>query len=368
MSLVNRAAVFYEPGRPFELIELPIPETRPGGLTLRITRSNVCGSDLHNWRGDGRAKPVDPTGTVFGHEAVGVVHELGDGVTADWNGQPIKVGDRIAFQYFRPCGSCRNCQRQMPEACTESFKIRFGDRNEWPYVRGTFADYIYLHPGQAIFKVPDAVPDAVAASANCALSQVIMGLKRVDVTLGDRVVIQGCGGLGIYACAIAKQRGAEMVVAIDGVQDRLDLARQMGADHTINVSEITDTRARVSIVKELTQGFGADVVVEVVGSPAVINEGLRMLGWGGRYLEIGVVFRGEHFECDPGRLVGQNQRIEAVGSYTAACLQHALGFLDKNMESLPLNEVLVEYPLEEINQAFADQEAGKVRRASLVMA
>lgn len=367
MSTVNRAAVFYEPGRPFELIELPIPEARAGGLTLRITRSNVCGSDLHTWRGDGRRR-FDPAGSIFGHEAVGVVHELGEGVSADWNGQPIGLGDRIAFQYFKPCGSCRNCARQMPEACTESFKIRFGDRHEWPYVRGTYADYIYLHPGQAIYKVPEVIPDAVAASANCALSQVIMGLQRVDVSLGDRVVIQGCGGLGVYACAIAKERGAELVIAVDAFQDRLDLARQMGADHTINISQTTDMRDRVNRVKELTGGFGADVVAELVGSPAVINEGLLMLGWGGKYLEIGVAFRGEHFECDPGRLVGQNQRIEAVGSYTAACLQKAIGFLSRNMESLPLNEVVAEYPLEEIDQAFADQDAGKVRRASLVMA
>ena len=108
-------------------------------------------------------------------------------------------------------------------------------------------------------------------------------------------------------------------------------------------------------------------MVEVVGSVEVIDEGLRMLCWGGRYLEIGVFFTGTHFQCDPGRLVGQNQRIEAVGSYDAASLASGISFLDRNAQRLPLDEVVVDYPLEKINEAFADQDAGRVKRASLVM-
>jgi len=368
MSNVNRAALFFEPRQPFEIREFPIPEPAPGGLTLRISRSNICGSELHIWRGDGRLGQVrTPQGRILGHEATGRVYALGEGVTSDWNGAPIQVGDRIAYQYFQPCGRCRNCMRGMSEACRESFNVQRGKLDEWPYTRGSFADYLYLHPRQAIFKVPDNVTDTMVVSANCALAQVIMGLERVEVALGDRVVIQGCGGLGVYACAIAKERGAETVIAIDGIDDRLALARQMGADHVIDFRDVGDTKARIDAVKDLTGGLGADVVVEVVGSSAVINEGLRMLAWGGRYLEIGVFFTGTSFECDPGRLVGQNQRIEAVGSYDAASLQKGIEFLSRNAQRLPLDEVVVDYPLEDIERAFADQAAGNVRRASLVM-
>ena len=215
--------------------------------------------------------------------------------------------------------------------------------------------------------MPDNVTDTMVVSANCALAQVVMGLERVDVGLGDRVVIQGCGGLGVYACAIAKQRGASVVIAIDGIDERLDLARRMGADHVIDFRTVADPRQRVEAVKDLTAGWGADVVVEVVGFAKVIDEGLRMLGWGGRYLEMGTFYTGTSFECDPGRLVGQNQRIEAVASYDAVSLQRAIDFLSRNAEQLPLDEVVVDYPLENIEQAFADQDAGRVRRASLVM-
>ena len=365
---VNRAALFFEPGKPFEIADFPIPEPKSDGVTLKITRSNICGSELHMWRGDGRlAKVVTPEGRILGHEATGVVHALGDDVTTDWNGAPLAEGDRIAFQYFRPCGRCRNCMRGMSEACRTSFAIRSGEHTEWPYTRGTFSDYLYLHAGQAMFKVPDNVTDTMIVSANCALAQVIMGLERVNVEMGDRVVIQGCGGLGVYACAVAKERGAEKVIAIDGIPERLALAKQMGADEVINLNEITDSRARVSAVRDMTGGEGADVVAELVGSAAVIDEGLRMLNWGGRYLEIGVFFTGTSFDCDPGRLTAQNQRIEAVGSYNALSLQLAVEFLSRNADRLPLDEVVDDYPLEDINQAFADQDAGLVKRASLVM-
>ncbi|MCZ6643578.1 MAG: zinc-binding dehydrogenase, partial [Gammaproteobacteria bacterium] len=248
-----------------------------------------------------------------------------------------------------------------------SFTIQRGSHDEWPYTRGAFSDYLYLHPNQAFFKVPENVTDTMIVSANCALAQVVMGLDRVDVALGDRVVVQGCGGLGVYACAIAKERGAEMVIAIDGIDERLALAEQMGADHLIDFRELSESKQRIEVVKELTQGWGADVVVEVVGYASVINEGLRMLGSAGRYLEMGTFYTGTSFECDPGRLVGQNQRIDSVGSYDAISLQRAIEFLSRNAERLPLDDIVVDYPLEQIETAFADQASDRVRRVSLVM-
>ena len=157
---------------------------------ISVVQSCTCGV------ADGRlAQHVTPQGRILGHEATGRVHALGEGVTSDWNGAPLAPGDRVAFQYFQPCGRCRNCTRGISEACMESFKIRSGELDEWPYTRGTFADYLYLHPRQALFKVPENVTDTMVVSANCALAQVIMGLERVNVEMGDRVVIQGCGGL-----------------------------------------------------------------------------------------------------------------------------------------------------------------------------
>lgn len=124
---------------------------------------------------------------------------------------------------------------------------------------------------------------------------------------------------------------------------------------------------RLTRVKELTGGWGADVVCELVGRAAAISEGLPMLGLGGRYLEIGTFYPGSSLELDPGLLVMKNIRIEAVAAYDANSLQQAVCFLDRHVHDLPLDQVVVDYPLEAINDAFADQDAGKVTRASLVM-
>src|SRR5438093_1516764 len=207
----------------------------------------------------------------------------------------------------------------------------------------------------------------MVAGANCALAQMVHGLDRVGVGFGDRVVIQGAGGLGVYGVAVAKERGAHLVVVVDGIDERLELARAMGADEVIDFRVLDSAEARAARVKELTDGWGADVVCELVGFARVIPEGLSMLGPGGRYLEMGTFYPGTTVEVDPGVLVMGNVRVEAVGSYDAASLRKAVEFLERNAGRLPLDQVLVDYPLDDINSAFADADAGHVTRAAIVV-
>jgi threonine dehydrogenase-like Zn-dependent dehydrogenase len=365
----GRAALFFGPGKPFELAELPVPDPEPGAVVVRITRANICGSDLHIWRGDGSLGGMARAdGRIIGHEMTGVVHRLGAGVATDWAGQPLAEGDRVAYQYFAPCGRCRSCVRGMTEACARSFAVLAGKPTKWPHFRGAYADYFYATPQMAIYKVPDVVTDTMVAGVNCALAQVVMGLERVHVGMGDRVVIQGAGGLGIYATAVARDRGAEQVIVIDGIDDRLTLAKAMGAHHVIDLRTVRTPDERVAAVKELTGGWGADVVCELVGHPSAIAEGLRMVGVGGRYLEIGTFYTGTSVAVDPGFLVMGNIRVEAVASYDARSLHRSLVFLEQHAGDLPLDQMVVDYPLDQINEAFTDQDAGRVTRASLVTA
>jgi threonine dehydrogenase-like Zn-dependent dehydrogenase len=153
-----------------------------------------------------------------------------------------------------------------------------GRADEPPFFVGGFGDYFLLPAGAVVYTVPDAVPDEVACGANCALSQVMYGLERVDQRLGEMVVVQGAGALGLYAVAVAKARGAARVIAVNGVPERLELARAFGADDVIDLNAAATVKDRVKIVRELTDGQGADVVVEVVGHPSAIDEGLKMLG------------------------------------------------------------------------------------------
>ena len=244
MARTGRAAVFHGPGQPFEIRELALPELEPGAVLVRVSLANVCGSDLHFWRGDAPLA-LPPDGWIFGHEMTGRVAGLGAGVTTDSLGQPLREGDRVAYCYFYPCGRCYVCLHGQRAACPHKIGRATGP-GEFPHWVGAFAEYYYVRPGGFVFRVPDDLPDALVSPVNCALSQVLFGLTRAGLAFGESVVIQGAGGLGIQAVAVARDMGAGTVIVVDQLPARLELARAFGADHTLNVAEIPDRRAHPS--------------------------------------------------------------------------------------------------------------------------
>ncbi len=351
----GKAAVFHGPGKPFELRELPLPEVEPEAILVRVSLANVCGSDLHFWRGDAPLKlPAD--GWIFGHEMTGRVARLGGRVKTDFLGRPLAEGDRVAYTYFYPCGRCPACLRKEPAACL--FKVgRPLGPSEFPHFHGAFAEYYYLRPGGAVFKVPDALSDEMVSPVNCALSQVIFGLDKAGLRFGDTIVIQGAGGLGVQAAAVAKDSGASVVIVIDQIAGRLELARQFGADHTINLKEVTERKDRVKLVRDWTGGAGADVACDFVGFPQVIPEGIEMLRQGGTYLEIGTISRGAKIELEPASLVWGAKRIIGVIMYDPWVIPRALDFLVRNRTRWPFDRLLShKYPLERIDDAFTQSE------------
>jgi threonine dehydrogenase-like Zn-dependent dehydrogenase len=364
----GRIARFDAPGKPFEVISVSLPDVGPGQILVRVTRANICGSDIHAWHGTfamgglGGQLP-----TVLGHEMVGAVEALGDGVTTDSNGSALEVGTRVVFPYFFPCHTCRNCLAGRRNACLNLTMAMLGRADQPPYFVGGYGDYFLLPAGAVVYSVPDSVSDDIAAGANCALSQVMYGLERVDLQLGETVVVQGAGALGLYAVAVAKARGAERVIAIDGVSERLALARDFGADAVIDINEVSTVKDRVRRVRALTDGHGADVAVEVVGHPSAIDEGLKTLGQFGRYVEIGNINSGNTFEFDPSRFVFGNKAMVGVSLYDPAVLWRALMFLEQHQHALPLNRLAAaSYSLDDINEAFASADSKQDVRASII--
>ncbi|MCC6178080.1 MAG: zinc-binding dehydrogenase [Chloroflexi bacterium] len=166
------------------------------------------------------------------------------------------------------------------------------------------------------------------------------GLQLAQLKPGDYVVIQGAGGLGVYATALAREMGAGRIIVIDGIQERLDLAKAFGADEAIDFRDVTSEDDRVARVLELTDGWGADVVAELVGHPRVCNEGLRMTGRTGRYLEIGNINPGLTFTLDPQWLVGYNRSILGMVYYGAEHLRQALDRAWRRRDTYPWAKVL----------------------------
>ncbi len=354
--VMGKAAIFVEPYR-FEMVELPPVPVGPGGIRVKITSAGICGSDLHFWRGE--IKPFvsgKPGPVILGHEMAGVVDTLGDGITTDSMGRPLKEGDRVAFTYFFPCRRCYNCLRGEFNHCSVRFRFR-ASIEEFPYCNGGFAEYCYLFPGHFVFKVPDELPDEAVTAVNCAVSQVIYGWRQAKIQMGDNVVVQGAGGLGLNAAAAAKDMGAGQVIAIDGMANRLELASQCGADHTININEFTTPESRVDRVKELTEGRGADIVMEVVGYPEVVPEGLDMLRMGGTFVEVGNIWPESNVTLDVSKVLWGVRHILPVAHYDPYILPVALDFLVRTKERYPLARIMSHrFPLEQIGQAFEQSE------------
>lgn len=355
MAEMGRAAVWSGYGRPIEIREYPVPDPEPGAIVVKVRLAGICGSDLHSWRGDFGTGPL-PHEQVMGHEMTGHVSKLGQGVTTDSLGRPLREGDRVCYLPFFPCYRCYLCAKGEINFCPN--RIWGGPpAGQWPYFNGAFADYYYLPPRHWVYKVPGELTDAVAVPVNCAVSTVMQGLIMVGVGQGDDVVIQGAGGLGLSATAIARDMGADRVIVLDRLHPRLELAREFGATHTINVDEYDTPQARIDRVWELTDGRGADVVAELVGMPALLVEGVEMLHNAGTLLELGNLGRGTVDFAPSSLLRGKGRRIVGGAMYKPHIIPKALDFLVRTRERYPFHKMVSHiFPLTQVNEAFAEAE------------
>ncbi|MBV7338045.1 zinc-binding dehydrogenase [Chloroflexi bacterium TSY] len=370
----GRIAVLTKYFGPFEIREYDVPDPEPGAILVRLTTTGLCGSDLHIWRGElDQAFPLEVSGSVIGHEMAGRVDKLGAGVTTDSLGNPLAEGDRIVYSYFYPCGRCPICLDGHAAACPNK---RRGSRSadDWPHFKAGYADFYYLRPDHFVYKVSSELTDELLTPVNCALAQVVYGLNKIGLRFGDAVVIQGAGGLGLNATAVAREMGADKVIVIDQFDGRLQLARQFGATHTVSLADYQTDQQRIEAVKDLTGGWGADVVCDFVGFPQVALEGLQMLRNGGAYLEIGNISPGNKAQIDLSDLVHRNIRIQGVLQYDPRMIPKALSFLEKTRSKYPFDDIISHtYKLEQINDAFEQAEwlqresdPTKVVRANIV--
>jgi threonine dehydrogenase-like Zn-dependent dehydrogenase len=279
--VMGRLAYMSEPQK-LAYAEYPLPEPGPGSILVEVIRANVCGSELHIWNGK---HPVKKRGGL-GHEMVSRIVKLGEGVTSDFRGEKLSIGDRVVYTYFQSCQRCAQCLGGQYNLCDNAYQFFARQPEEEPHFHAAFATHYYVHPQQNVYKVPDEISDTLAAGANCALSQVIFGIDQIGLRYGETVLIQGAGGLGLNAIAVAKERGARVIV-IDSVPVRLQQAQAFGADLVVDMNERPTIEERLAVVQSFTAGRGPDVGIEVTGVPAAFAEGLQLIRRGGRYLVMG---------------------------------------------------------------------------------
>jgi L-iditol 2-dehydrogenase len=343
-----------------------VPDPEPGALVVRVRRANVCGSEVHVFHFH---HPVIRE-CVLGHEFVGEVLALGAGVERDYAGAPVAVGDRIVAAYFRTCRRCPACLSGDFNLCQNAYAHWLKAPETAPHFHGAFGTHYYVNPDQYFFKVPDVLPDEVVSGANCGLSQVLFGLGRADLAAGQNLVIQGAGGLGLYAAAVASEAGARVIV-VEGIQQRIDLAHRFGADDVIDMREHATAESRIARVQALVGRAGADVVLEVSGVPAAFVEGIGLARPGGTLVEIGNVSVGPEHEVrlSPGMITRKALRVVGCVRYQPWYLERALRFLERRHTEHPFHELSDrEYALEQVGDAIRRAESKQVARPAVVPA
>ena len=278
-----KAAVMTGPNQPIELWEIDDPTLEPGGILLETVASEVCGTDVHIHHG--RLAGV-PFPIIPGHISVGRVLESA-GVEADCMGTPLSPGDVITFyDVHETCHACYFCTvAGQPNRCPDRrvYGITYS-ANEGPL--GGWAERIYLKPGVQSLKLPEPLTADDVIGGGCGLFTGFAAVERSDMAMGDTVLVQGTGPVGLSAIAFSALRGAGKVVAIGDPEARLELAALLGADVTLSLGDMTPDE-REATIEELTAGRGADVVLECAGSPTAIPEGFRLLRDGGTYVIAG---------------------------------------------------------------------------------
>jgi len=363
MPKTGRAAVYDSPNAPFEIRTFPVRDVKPGEVLVRIAMSTICRSDIHSYQGH-RANPCPG---ILGHEIIGIIEQMGADIGRDMRGDTLALGDRVTWtEYFHSGESYYRDIHDMPQKSQGVRKYGHDLATEDPHFLGGFAEYCYIQPGTGILKLPDSITDEEATPLNCGVATMISVTEAADVALGDTVVVQGLGLLGLYGCAIAKARGARRVIGLDAVAERLAVARRFGADEVIDVASM-DQATLIAAVRELAPPDGADVVIEVCGVPAVIPAGLEMLRVGGRYVLAGLVSAGADVTIDGNVIVKKWITLKGVHNYHPRHLIEALDFVVANRDRFPFGDIVdSKFSLDNIDEAFKRAADRSVLRAAII--
>lgn len=327
-----RAAVVTAFDRPVELVERPVPEPGAGEVLVRIEASGLCHTDIHAARGDWPVKPVPPF--VPGHEGVGPVERLGPGVAH------LSAGDRVAIPWLGyTCGRCGYCVSGRETLCEAQVNTGYG-------VDGGHAEYVIARAGHVV-PVPAGVDPFDAAPLTCAGVTTYKAVKVSSLRPGERAAIFGIGGLGHLALQYARIFGAE-TVAVDVTVDKLKLARELGADHTVNAAQADP----VAAIKQLG---GVDVAVVLAATPLVLEQAHASLRRGGRLILVSLpkdnTMRLPIFETVLGGISVIGSIVGTRADLAEVFALHAAGRTTVDREIRKLDE---------INHAIEDVLAGKV--------
>ncbi len=328
------------------LEQLPDPTPAVGEVVIQVHAATTCGTDLKVWRRGGHAKMLKPP-TVFGHEAAGVIVAVGAGVE-NW-----RVGDRIVANNSAPCMKCFFCQRQEYSLCPHL-----------TWNNGTFAEYLKI-PAPIVehnlLSVPDDLPLSLAAMTE-PLSCVLHGIARSNIKPNDRVVLLGDGAIGLIFVAVLAAETQAQVFLWGGNDQRLEIGEKLGAVQTFNYHQTGDIP---SVVKDLTDGWGADVVIEATGVPSVWETAIACCRPGGTVNLFGGCPKDTTITVNTEQLHYSELNLKGVFHNTPQYVRQALSLIAS--KKIPFELLISEQrPLKDLAEVFADMKNRKVIKVAML--
>lgn len=333
-----------------DIYELPVPEIGDDEVLVKVEQTGICGTDVHEYKGD----PFGYIPVELGHEGTGTVVKLGKNVTTDYYGKPLAVGDKIVTG-LKPCGVCDTCKFD-PEnvhlcANGEIFGLMPGEA-AYKNFNGWFGEYIKVNAGGVIFNVSDMDVDlrTLIEPAAVVIHAVEQAKKIFNFSHGSYVLVQGCGPIGLLLLTIVRTMGVRNIIAVDGDEKRLAMAKKLGAAYTVNYM----TEDAIAKVKEIS-GTGAEMAFQCTGSPKAASTIWKYVRRGGAMCELGFFVDNGDTTYNPHQDIC-NKEIRVIGSWTYQAKDwiQATEFLkEAQKDGLPVEELLThKYALADINEAM----------------
>ncbi len=349
-----RVAMLTAP-KQIEVKEYPIPALGDNDILVKVEGAGVCGTDVHEWKGD----PFGLIPVVLGHEGTGEVLAMGKNVHCDTAGKPLQVGDKIVTSVIS-CGECGICRLHPANTNLCDQQGVFGLISDKPdqHLNGWFSTHLLISsPGATYFKVNDL---DLQERMLLELSTVcVHAYNRANSTglmnFNTKVLVQGCGPVGLVQICVLRAAGINHIIAVDGNENRLKVAQRMGAKTFVNFHDAKTLEERIQRVKDVTDGMGADFAFQCTGSPAAASDAYSYIRRGGGFCEMGFFVNNGEFSINP-HFAMCNKEINLVGSwdYSAEDYPTAIAFLKQAREmNIPIKELITHsFPLDQMNKAM----------------
>ena len=338
-----------------EVKEYPIPELEDDDILVKVEGCGVCGTDVHEWKGD----PFGIIPVTLGHEGTGEIIALGKNVKTDTSGKPIKIGDKIVTSVIS-CGECHICRNHPANTnlCDKQGVFGLIPHNDAQPLTGWFSSHLLIRgKGATYFVVNDLdLKERMLLELACVC---VHALKRANTTglinFNSKVLVQGLGPVGLVMISVLRAAGVNHIIAIDGTPKRLEMAKKLGAKTIINFRDVTSLEERVKLVKSEANGVGADFAFQCTGAPAAAKDIYEYIRRGGGLCEMGFFVNNGEYNVNP-HFAMCNKEINIVGSwdYSADDYPTTMAFLRQAREmNIPIKDLITHsFPLDKLNEAM----------------